>query len=189
MHNDTLTIALILALVVAVATGIGGNAHGVPPSGAISPPEGTPPPVSPGTPGDGYDVPPSEPPINEPGISQEDKLLLARLIRAEAEGEPFLCQVAVGATVLNRVKSPLYPDTIPEVIYQVESGYWQYEVVQNGRINIPPDSTSLAAADEAIRGEDPSYGAIGFYNPSQTSNAWVLSRPVTTAIGNLVFYR
>lgn len=197
MDENTLTIVLLFALVVAVAMGPGGIPQGVPgpagPSNETHPADGTPPPGSPGVPGHDGDVtsPEPTPPYPHPqiSVSREDRLLLASLIRAEAEGEPFAGQVAVGATVLNRVKSPAYPDTVHEVIYQVDGGYWQYEVVQNGRISIPPDETSLEAADRAINGEDPSLGAIGFYNPAKTTNWWVLSRPVTIRIGNHAFYK
>jgi N-acetylmuramoyl-L-alanine amidase len=116
--------------------------------------------------------------------------LLARLVHAEAEGEPYLGKVAVAATVLNRVASSNYPNTIPGVIYQVIDGrYVQYEPVLNGRINIPAGAEAIRATQEAVRGVDPSFGAIGFFNPAKTSNSWVRSRPVTTVIGNHVFFK
>lgn len=130
---------------------------------------------------------PSQP---NPGYSAADLDLLARLVHAEAEGEPYLGKVAVAATVLNRVASSNYPNTIPGVIYQVIDGrYVQYEPVLNGRINIPAGAEAIRATQEAVRGVDPSFGAIGFFNPAKTSNSWVRSRPVTTVIGNHVFFK
>ena len=180
MENHTLTIAAIIALLILAVAGTGEQPGVLTPSEPVLGEDSS------------QSAPPPTPPAPAPDVPQvspEDRLLLARLIRAEAEGEPFEGQVAVGATVLNRVKSPSYPDTIPGVIYQIDSGYWQYQVVQNGSINLPPTPTSLAAADPALRGDDPSWGAIGFYNPAKTNNPWVRSRPVTRVIGNHVFFR
>ncbi|NLZ39050.1 MAG: LysM peptidoglycan-binding domain-containing protein [Firmicutes bacterium] len=115
--------------------------------------------------------------------------LLARLVHAEAAGEPYLGQVAVAATVLNRLDSPQYPNTISGVIYQVVNGYYQYSPVLDGRINLPANNTARQAVAEAINGADPSYGATGFYNPAKTTNQWVRQQPVTVTIGNHVFFR
>ncbi|NPV53518.1 MAG: hypothetical protein HPY71_08330 [Firmicutes bacterium] len=180
MENHTLTIAAVIALLILAVAGTGGQPGVLTPSEPVlgeDPSQSAPPPTLPAPAPDTLQV------------SPEDRLLLASLIRAEAEGEPFEGQVAVGASVLNRVKNPRYPDSIPGVIYQIDSGYWQYQVVQDGSINLPPTPTSLAAADRALEGEDPSWGATGFYNPAKTSNPWVRSRPVTRVIGNHVFFR
>jgi N-acetylmuramoyl-L-alanine amidase len=115
--------------------------------------------------------------------------LFARLVHAESAGEPFQGQVAVAASILNRVRSSRYPNTLSGVIYQIESGYYQYSPVLDGRINLPADDTARRAVKEAISGSDPSKGALGFYNPRKTSNQWVRSQPVTTTIGNHVFFR
>lgn len=115
--------------------------------------------------------------------------LLARLVHSESAGEPYRGQVAVAATVLNRVRDPRYPNTIAGVIYQVINGIYQYSPVQDGRINLPPSQTSYAAAREALAGSDPSLGANGFYNPAKTRNQWVRQQPVTVVIGNHVFFR
>lgn len=124
-------------------------------------------------------------------VSDEEFDLLARLIQAEAEAEPYAGKVAVGATVLNRVKSPLYPDTITEVIYQVVNGiYYQYTPVLDGRINLPAGPEAIAAARDALNGMDPSLGATGFYNPDKVGpSSWVRTRPVTVVIGNHVFFK
>lgn len=121
-------------------------------------------------------------------LSQSDIDLLARLVRAEAEGEPYTGQVAVAATILNRLKDPRYPNTIPGIIYQIDNGCYQYSPVLDGRINLPPTASSYKAVEAALSGWDPSNGANGFYNPAGTSSRWVRSHPVTARIGNHVFF-
>ncbi|RQD74582.1 MAG: LysM peptidoglycan-binding domain-containing protein [Candidatus Syntrophonatronum acetioxidans] len=121
--------------------------------------------------------------------STSDVELLARLVRAEAGGESYTGQVAVAATVLNRVNSSQYPNTIPGVVYQRASGYIQYCPVRNGTINRPATNTARSAVVDAINGRDPSRGALSFYNPRTATNAWIRTRPVTTVIGNHVFVR
>ena len=106
--------------------------------------------------------------------------LLARLIYGEARGEPYTGQVAVGAVVLNRVKSSSFPNTVAGVIYQ--SG--AFDVVSDGQINLAPNSTAKKAAQDAINGWDPSYGAIYYFNPNTATNKWIWSRPMTVTIGN-----
>lgn len=115
--------------------------------------------------------------------------LFARLVHAEAAGEPYLGQVAVAASVLNRLASPLYPNTLTGVICQVVNGYYQYSPVLDGRINLPAGESAWRAIFDAIGGMDPSLGATGFYNPKKTSNQWVRQQPVTTVIGNHVFFK
>ena len=105
--------------------------------------------------------------------------LLARLIYGEARGEPYTGQVAVGAVVMNRVKSSSFPNTISGVIYQ--SG--AFDAVRDGQINLTPDSTAKKAAQDAMNGWDPSYGAIYYFNPSTATNKWIWSRPMTITIG------
>ena len=105
--------------------------------------------------------------------------LLARLIYGEARGEPYTGQVAVGAVVMNRVKSSSFPNTISGVIYQ--SG--AFDVVSDGQINLTPNSTAQKAAQDALNGWDPSYGAIYYFNPSTATNKWIWSRPMTVTIG------
>lgn len=122
--------------------------------------------------------------IDRPELEDGDLDLLARVIYAEARGEPFQGQVAVGAVVLNRLKSPEFPNTIRGVIYQ--SG--QFSSVDDGQINLTPNSTSYQAAREALRGNDPSRGALYFYNPDKAKTLWWLStREITVRIGNHVF--
>ena len=109
-----------------------------------------------------------------------DTNLLARLVYAESRGEPYAGQVAVASVVLNRVKSSSFPNSIAGVIYQ--SG--AFSVVSDGQINLSPNDTAKKAAQDAINGWDPSYGAIYYFNPNTARNAWIWSRPVTVVIGN-----
>lgn len=105
--------------------------------------------------------------------------LLAKLIYGEARGEPYTGQVAVGAVCMNRVKSSSFPNTLSGVIYQ--SG--AFDAVKDGQINLTPDSTAKKAAQDAINGWDPSYGAIYYFNPATATNKWIWSRPMTVTIG------
>ena len=98
--------------------------------------------------------------------------LLSRLIYGEARGEPYVGQVAVGAVVLNRVKSSSFPNTIAGVI-----------LVSDGQINLVQNSTAKKAAQDALNGWDPSYGAIYYFNPDTAKSKWIWSRPMTVTIG------
>jgi spore germination cell wall hydrolase CwlJ-like protein len=120
-------------------------------------------------------------------ISYNDYLVLARLISAEARGEPYSGQVAVGATVLNRVRNKQFPNTIPGVVFQVVDGYYQYSPVLDGQINLPPSPSAKKAAWAALAGSDPTQGALHFFNPSKTKDRWVHSRQVVKRIGGHLF--
>jgi len=116
-------------------------------------------------------------------LSRSDIYLLAKLIYAEARGEPYEGQVAVGAVVLNRIKSPDFPNTVAGVIYQPLA----FTAVSDGQIYLEPDSTALKAAEDAASGWDPSGGALYYYNPAMAQSKWIWSRPVIKKIGNHVF--
>ena len=105
--------------------------------------------------------------------------LLSRVIYGEARGEPYTGQVAVGAVVMNRIKSSSFPNTLSGVVYQ--SG--AFDAVKDGQVNLTPDSTPRKAAQDAMNGWDPSYGAIYYFNPSTATNKWIWSRPMTVTIG------
>lgn len=107
--------------------------------------------------------------------------LLARLINGEARGEPYLGQVAVGAVVMNRVKSAEFPNTISGVIYQKG----QFSCVTDGQFDkaIDKNSTVYKAAREALNGADPTNGALFFYNPKTAKSQWLYSLKTTTTIG------
>lgn len=112
-----------------------------------------------------------------------DHRLLARLIYAEARGEPYKGKVAVAAVALNRVSSASFPNTLSGVIYQ--SG--AFSSVSNGSINNTPDSECIRAALDALNGWDPSGGCLYFYNAKTAEDKWIFSRTVQTVIGNHSF--
>lgn len=113
------------------------------------------------------------------GASSSQVDLLARLISAEARGEPYSGQVAVGAVVLNRIKHPSFPNTLPGVIYQ--SG--AFTCITDGQFNQPVAESAYRAARAALNGVDPSGGAIYYFNPSTATSSWIWSRPLITVIG------
>ena len=113
------------------------------------------------------------------GFSQSEVDLLARVISAEARGEPYSGQVAVGAVILNRIEHPSFPNTLSGVIYQKGA----FSCLTDGGINAPVADSAYKAAREAISGSDPSGGAIYYYNPAKSTSQWIFSRPVITVIG------
>jgi N-acetylmuramoyl-L-alanine amidase len=122
-------------------------------------------------------------------ISEADKELMARLVRAEAVGEPYAGKVAVATVILNRVASPDFPNTIKEVIYQISNGHYAFSPVQNGQINQPADAASKQAVNEALAFQGQGNGSLFFYNPKTSTNTWITSRQVTLTIGNHKFAR
>ena len=118
-----------------------------------------------------------------PSATDANVNLLARIISAEARGESYTGQVAVGAVVLNRVEHPSFPDTISGVIYQPSA----FTAITDGQFNEPIADSAYSAARDALNGSDPSGGAIYYYNPDKTSNQWIRSRPVIKQIGNHLF--
>lgn len=117
------------------------------------------------------------------GYSSSDVYLLARVIGAEARGESYTGQVAVGAVILNRVRHSSFPDTIAGVVYQKGA----FSCINDSNWNVAPNDTAKKAARDAINGWDPSGGAIYYYNPAKTSSKWMRTRPVITTIGEHVF--
>ena len=109
--------------------------------------------------------------------------LLARLIHGEARGEPYVGMVAVGAVVLNRVKSSRFPNTMAGVIYQ--SG--AFDAVSDGQINLTPSEQSRRAARDALNGWDPTGGCLYYYNPVTATSSWIWSREVRLTIGDHSF--
>ena len=108
-----------------------------------------------------------------------DVALLARLISAEARGEPYIGQVAVGAVVLNRMKHPSFPNTMSGVIYQPGA----FSCIADGQFNEPVAESCYRAAREALAGSDPSGGAIYYFNPVTATSKWIWSRPLIITIG------
>lgn len=112
-----------------------------------------------------------------------DLYLLAKCVYAEARGETYTGQVAVAAVILNRVKSPDFPNTISGVIYQP----WAFTAVNDGQINLEPNQTAYNAARDAMNGWDPTYGSLYYYNPATATSRWIYSRQTTVTIGKHVF--
>ncbi len=120
---------------------------------------------------------------NNTSYSDADVALLARLIYGEARGESYVGQVAVGAVVMNRIKSSSFPNTMSGVIYQ----RYAFTAVDDGQINLTPNATARKAAIDAMNGWDPTYGAIYYYNPATATSAWIFTRKTTVTIGRHVF--
>ncbi|NLJ77846.1 MAG: spore cortex-lytic enzyme [Tissierellia bacterium] len=119
-------------------------------------------------------------PASAQGINRKgDEYLLARTIHSEARGEPYLGKVAVGAVVLNRVRSPIFPNTIGGVVYQPLA----FTAVADGQINLTPAKDSIKAARDALNGWDPTYGCLYYWNPATSTSKWIWSRKVTLKIG------
>lgn len=113
------------------------------------------------------------------GYTANEFNLLARIISAEARGEPYEGQVAVGAVILNRVAHPSFPNTLAGVIYQPGA----FSCLNDGGVNAAVADSAYNAARDAINGWDPSGGAIYYYNPVKSTNQWIFSRPVIVTIG------
>ena len=111
--------------------------------------------------------------------SESDVYLLAKCIHAEARGEPYVGQVAVGAVVLNRVRSSQFPNSISGVIYQP----WAFTAVNDGQINLEPNESARKAAKDAMSGWDPTNGCLYYYNPKTATSKWIWSREVRLVIG------
>ena len=124
--------------------------------------------------------------LNALGVAAEgsynsaDYQLLARIISAEARGEPYIGQVAVGAVVLNRIEHPSFPDTLAGVVYQKGA----FSCLYDGQFNEPIAESAYAAARDALNGMDPSDGAIYYFNPNTATNGWIWSRPHIVTIGS-----
>ncbi|MBP3041570.1 cell wall hydrolase [Bacillaceae bacterium Marseille-Q3522] len=122
--------------------------------------------------------------IPEGAVSVEERDLLARLVSAEAVGEPYAGKVAVATVVLNRVDHPDFPNSVKEVIYEKAGGHFAFTPVQNGKINQAADTESKKAVNEAIAFRGQGNGSIFFYNPKTSTSKWIFSRQVIVTIGN-----
>ncbi len=117
------------------------------------------------------------------GFSSSDIYLLARTIYAEGRGEPYTGQVAIGAVILNRIRSDDFPNTVSGVVYQKHA----FTAVSDGQINLTPNDTAMRAAKDAVNGWDPTGGALYYYNPAIATSAWIFDRQTVTVIGKHVF--
>lgn len=114
------------------------------------------------------------------GYSEGDVALLAKVISAEARGEPYSGQVAVGAVILNRIEHPSFPNSISAVVYEPGA----FTCMVDGQIDQPVADSAYRAARDAMNGSDPTGGAIYYFNPSTATSAWIWSRPLITIIGS-----
>jgi N-acetylmuramoyl-L-alanine amidase len=123
--------------------------------------------------------------LKKVSVNAKELDILAKLVYGEARGEPFAGQVAVAAVVMNRVKSPLFPDTVPQVIFQEGA----FTAIHDGQYYLTPNKTAYRAAWEAVRGWDPSGGALYYFNPHTATSSWIWSRPQIKKIGKHIFAR
>lgn len=127
---------------------------------------------------------------NKVVVSEEDRYWLAKIIEAEAGIESLEGKIAVGAVVLNRVNAEWFPDTIQEVIFQKLNGVYQFSPVGNGRLKkVEPSDDAYEAADRALAGEDPTEGALYFYNPKISKSTFFKKKELLAVIGNHQFYQ
>lgn len=118
----------------------------------------------------------------------EELYWLARIIASEARGESLQGQIAVGAVVLNRVKSSQFPNSVFDVVFERFQQIYQFEPVLNGEIfRVQPNEQNITAARRALAGEDPTNGAMFFHNPAISNSAWMNAKPVAIRIGNHTF--
>ncbi|MCZ8512306.1 spore cortex-lytic enzyme [Paenibacillus filicis] len=122
-------------------------------------------------------------PANKLGLSQQDLNLMANAVNGEARGEPYIGQVAVAAVILNRVKSPSFPNTVSGVIFQPGA----FTAVADGQIWLTPNETSKKAVQDAVSGMDPSGGCLYYFNPETATSSWIWSRPQVKQIGKHIF--
>ena len=134
---------------------------------------------------DSYDVldKPNRKPSGSSNYTSSDLYLLAKTIYAEGRGESYTGQVAIGAVVMNRVRSSSFPNTIAGVVYQKGA----FTAVADGQINLEPNQTAYDAARDAMNGWDPTYGCLYYYNPAVATSAWIFNRQTVTVIGKHVF--
>lgn len=122
--------------------------------------------------------------VNVPqGFSQNDINLMANAVYGEARGEPYEGQVAVAAVILNRLKSPIFPDTVSGVIFEPRA----FTAVADGQIWLTPDDTARRAVLDAINGWDPSENALYYFNPDTATSPWIWTRPQIKKIGKHIF--
>lgn len=116
-------------------------------------------------------------------LSRQDLYDLARVVHGEARGESFTGQVAVASVVLNRLQSGQFGNTVQDVIFQP----WAFTAVHDRQFYLPPDQSAFRAVNAAVKGWDPTGGALYYWNPQTATSKWVWSRPIINQIGRHVF--
>ncbi|MDQ0338907.1 N-acetylmuramoyl-L-alanine amidase [Caldalkalibacillus uzonensis] len=109
--------------------------------------------------------------------------MMAKLVYGEARGESFEGQVAVAAVVLNRVNSPKFPNTVKGVIFEPRA----FTAVADGQYYQRPNRDAYRAVYHAIRGWDPSEGALYYFNPDVATSGWIWTRPQIKRIDKHIF--
>jgi N-acetylmuramoyl-L-alanine amidase len=122
---------------------------------------------------------------NNRGFSAQEINLMANAVYGEARGEPYIGQVAVAAVILNRLKSPNFPNTVSGVIFQPGA----FTAVADGQIWLTPNETAKRAVRDAINGVDPTDGCLYYFNPATATSKWIWSRPQYKRIGKHIFCR
>ncbi|KKO53313.1 spore cortex-lytic enzyme [Paenibacillus sp. DMB20] len=120
---------------------------------------------------------------NTMGLSDNDLKIMANAVFGEARGEPFEGQVAVAAVILNRVKSPSFPNTPNGVIFQPRA----FTAVADGQIWLEPNETAKKAVLQALNGWDPTGGCLYYFNPRTATSEWIWTRPQVKTIGQHIF--
>nr|WP_245203678.1 spore cortex-lytic enzyme [Ammoniphilus resinae] len=124
--------------------------------------------------------------LKKVSVNQNELDMLARMIHAEARGELYTGQVAVGAVIMNRLKSPLFPNTMQDVLFQ----RFAFSAIDDGQYwNNAPNATAYRAAMDAVRGWDPTNGALYYFNPKTATSSWIWTRPQLVSIGNHTFMK
>ncbi|MBO8163345.1 MAG: spore cortex-lytic enzyme [Brevibacillus sp.] len=136
-----------------------------------------------GLPVDGVVGPKTWKMLKKVSVNKRELDMLARVVHGEARGEPYVGQVAVAAVVMNRVQSAQFPNTVAGVIFQPRA----FTAVDDGQYWLKPNRTAYKAAEEAVRGWDPTYGALYYFNPQTATSSWIWSRKQTMKVGKHIF--
>ncbi|MED0675664.1 spore cortex-lytic enzyme [Aneurinibacillus thermoaerophilus] len=116
-------------------------------------------------------------------LSKNELKIMANAVYGEARGEPYIGQVAVAAVILNRTKSPSFPDSPSAVIFEPGA----FTAVADGQIWLPPNKTAEKAVQDALNGWDPTGGALYYFNPDTATSPWIWTRPQIKKIGKHIF--
>lgn len=121
--------------------------------------------------------------LKKVSVNRDELDLLARIIYGEARGESYEGQVAVGAVVMNRVASTGFPNAVKAVIEQPRA----FTAVDDGQYDRKPNRKAYLAALDAVRGYDPTNGALYYFNPDTATSSWIWTRKQTGKIGRHIF--
>lgn len=116
-------------------------------------------------------------------LSSNDLKILANAVYGEARGEPYQGQVAIAAVIINRTKSPSFPDTVSGVIFEPRA----FTAVSDGQIWLTPNEKARRAVRDALKGWDPTGGCTYYFNPVTATSKWIWSRPQVKRIGKHIF--